>query len=936
MAASCQKEDFAVAEGDYAEVSFTASVPGVATKAIADGSSVTTLHYEVYTVGADGQPDQEVYDATTPVTAPTTTVNVRLIKNKPYHVFFWAQAEKEGYTSPYNVNDLRAVQVTYDNYSSNDELRDAFYAVVKNAKYAGTSTETVTLTRPFAQVNVATGDLAQLTTEGVSLENATSTIKVTNVANEFHMFDNTATGDVTAEFTAAAIPAGNLANLKDENGNEYKYIAMAYILVPNSTEEGLVGTSTSVATIESSISNVTGADDVVTITYEGATIQRNHRTNIVGKLLTTTTDYKAVVDNDFADVNPDYTYEYEEVDTPEMANDAFAAGKTSLTVSNVGEDATLVLPKTTEETSVQLPEIEEGVTVTFEYPEDATEEEKPKVLNVTVPEGSESSFEFNLPNTTVYVNGKLNTVAATTADNTLVVTDGTEIEHLVVAKGNVVIEKGGKVTKISRAEGNSEPFTVELGEGVAKPEIEGENITVKMFVTVIEPEEGEVEMTFTEQIASLNGYGMVKLTKDVVLENTLTIAAGQDVTIDLNGFTLSGKTSGSTNPQELFLVKGNLTVKNGTVTTEHVGENLGWNAMTTIFDVTAGGVLTIDNATVENLGGTDMAFCVHLNNWGDVTLNAMNTSFKSSYVGIRAFNSGNDMNNITLNNCDLLTGNSCIWVHNYTAADFSNNADKAAAAAKRLNFSFTKTTIARTNGSKSLVRFGFTDSIYYSSLEMTEVVAGTADALVYALENNKNVLFNSDLKIDPANMSNAYGKTGVNVKNGQTIDGNGYTLDIKGAGGTWDSGINTTGGLIKNIKVTGSFRGIFINHTSSHSETVVLENVTLDGTTYTISCDQGMNQNLEAYNSTFNGWTSYAATIGNVSFTDCSFGQGNGYAFCRPYAPTTFKNCNFAEGYKVDPHAATTFENCTINGVALTAENLSTLVTSNITNATVK
>ena len=40
--------------------------------------------------------------------------------------------------------------------------------------------------------------------------------------------------------------------------------------------------------------------------------------------------------------------------------------------------------------------------------------------------------------------------------------------------------------------------------------------------------------------------------------------------------------------------------------------------------------------------------------------------------------------------------------------------------------------------------------------------------------------------------------------------GNGHTLDIKGAGGTWDSGINTTGGVIKNITVTGSFRGIFI------------------------------------------------------------------------------------------------------------------------------
>lgn len=211
-----------------------------------------------------------------------------------------------------------------------------------------------------------------------------------------------------------------------------------------------------------------------------------------------------------------------------------------------------------------------------------------------------------------------------------------------------------------------------------------------------------------------------------------------------------------------------------------------------------------------------------------------------------------------------------------------------------------------------------------------------AEKLVEALEKGHDVLFAGDIKIDPANMSNAYGTTGINVKKGQAINGGGYVLDIKGAGGTWDSGVNTTGGLIKDIKITGSFRGIFINHNSSHCDPVILDNVTLEGVTYTISCDQGMNQNLEAYNSTFNGWTSYAATIGEVTFEDCSFGEGNGYAYCRPYAPTTFKNCEFETGYEMDTRAAVTFENCTLDGEPLTSDNLATLVTSNIANATVK
>lgn len=215
-------------------------------------------------------------------------------------------------------------------------------------------------------------------------------------------------------------------------------------------------------------------------------------------------------------------------------------------------------------------------------------------------------------------------------------------------------------------------------------------------------------------------------------------------------------------------------------------------------------------------------------------------------------------------------------------------------------------------------------------------VVDNADGLVAALEESRDVILEDDVKIDPAGMSNAYGTTGINVKNGQTIDGCGNTLDIQGAGGTWDSGISTTGGTIKNITITGSFRGVFINHNSTHSERVILENVIIDGTTYTISCDQGTNQGLTATNSTFNGWTSYAATLGDAKFVGCSFGEGNGYAYFRPYAPTEFVNCAFEAGYEMDARAAVTFENCTLGGVLITADNVATLVTSNTANATVK
>ena len=195
-----------------------------------------------------------------------------------------------------------------------------------------------------------------------------------------------------------------------------------------------------------------------------------------------------------------------------------------------------------------------------------------------------------------------------------------------------------------------------------------------------------------------------------------------------------------------------------------------------------------------------------------------------------------------------------------------------------------------------------------------------------------NFVFPFDLSGKAAE-SNSYGQTGLTQLNGGIIDGNGFTLKVNNAGGTWDCAINTTGGTIKNLTITNGFRGIFVNHNSTHAEKVILENVTVHGPVYTISCDQGTNNGLKATNSTFNGWTSYAATIGEVSFVNCSFGEGAGYAFCRPYAPTTFTNCNFATGYEIDARATVVFENCTLNGVALTAENLATLVVGNASNA---
>ena len=199
-------------------------------------------------------------------------------------------------------------------------------------------------------------------------------------------------------------------------------------------------------------------------------------------------------------------------------------------------------------------------------------------------------------------------------------------------------------------------------------------------------------------IAEGNDVTLVADIANVDANNVITVASGNDVTLDLNGHKISA-TASKTGNQELFLVKGTMTVKNGTL--ELTAENnQAWNSMATIFDVTAGGVLTMENVTA-NVGGTDMNFVVHLNNWGEVTLNVNYCDFTTTYVAVRAFNSGPDMNNVTIENTDF-HGGRMFWVHNY----ISEGKDDST-----LNLNIYNKN--NTSDNAKPIRFGFSSSTYF-------------------------------------------------------------------------------------------------------------------------------------------------------------------------------------------------------------------------------
>ena len=217
---------------------------------------------------------------------------------------------------------------------------------------------------------------------------------------------------------------------------------------------------------------------------------------------------------------------------------------------------------------------------------------------------------------------------------------------------------------------------------------------------------------------------------------SLAIKAGEKINIDLGGFTLSATSSQTGKNYDMIDVRGTLSIKNGAIECKHEGNNMEWNNSTNVFNVTAAGVLNLNSVTAKNLGGSDMAFVAHLNNWGEVTLNVDNSTLESTYIAVRVFNSGPDMNNVTIKNSTLKGDKYAFWVHNYTLADFGNNADKTAAQKALLNINIynqNNTFIPDVDG----IIYGFTNTIKSDSYGITKSVSedGTEVTLGSLFEN---------------------------------------------------------------------------------------------------------------------------------------------------------------------------------------------------------
>lgn len=270
FATSCQREvELGTLNGDKTKsVSFKINPPVIASRAYSDGLSATALQYAIYDAAGNELSNLTVTDG---VINGSTTVNLALVAGSTYSAIFWAAAPNAPYAIDFAQKKL---SVDYSAITSNNEAYDAFYKYV-TFTVTDNMDLTVELKRPFAQLNIGTSDLTTAKNAGYIVSQSKVSVPV---YTDLDLVSGVATNQTTIEFAPANIPTGEVFPVTG-----YDYLAMNYLLV-NADKE----------VVDITFSFTDGALEK-SHTVGSVPVQRNHRTNIYGELLTSTTNITVVI-----------------------------------------------------------------------------------------------------------------------------------------------------------------------------------------------------------------------------------------------------------------------------------------------------------------------------------------------------------------------------------------------------------------------------------------------------------------------------------------------------------------------------------------------------------------------------------------------------------------------------------------------------------------
>ena len=280
---------------------FTIEIPGqMGTKATGDQYA---LFVEVYS--ADGVTKiHRLEDAITVGTPKTVSLN--LVATQVYDIIFWAQ--KEG--ASYDVENLNKVEITNEHHNSEDGA--AFYAIKNDYKPVEVNNPSVTLKRPFAQLNIGTIDEVSYDNNGnKKLEILSTKIKVESAAKYFERINTQESPElgegrteVVFEYTGGDV----LNSTMTVNTKTYKQVSMDYISV-------LGNKAVVVVTATIKVKDPNGVESTIERVITNVPLQMNYKTNIVGNLITSASDFTIEISEDWDGTDIDKEVVFREVAT---------------------------------------------------------------------------------------------------------------------------------------------------------------------------------------------------------------------------------------------------------------------------------------------------------------------------------------------------------------------------------------------------------------------------------------------------------------------------------------------------------------------------------------------------------------------------------------------------------------------------------------------
>ena len=251
------------------EVSFTATLPtDTRTRSFGKAERVNTLLVGIFKKGVSDEHTNsggswsyyEIDRKFFPISGTSIDVSLSLAQNQIYSFVFWAYDSNQ---SIYNIDDLTAIEMnTLPNTItfSEAEASDAFFATEEDIIITGSSSYSIKLVRPLAQINVGT--------TGTPMQ---ATFKANGVPNIFHPFTNTVSG--AAEFTWDFNETTTETFSAD--GTEYNYLAMGYVFAPTT------------ATKISAELTLKDGNASKTVEFPQVEIEANQRSNIAGNFTAT-------------------------------------------------------------------------------------------------------------------------------------------------------------------------------------------------------------------------------------------------------------------------------------------------------------------------------------------------------------------------------------------------------------------------------------------------------------------------------------------------------------------------------------------------------------------------------------------------------------------------------------------------------------------------